>query len=780
MGTINFPGLSTGIDTNTIIQQLMAVEGRTRDIYAQRVTNQQNKQDALNTLKGNLTALQAAVKALSNADDLKAFNISTSDDTKVTADAANGAFEGNHTVAVNQLATADRWVQNTGFKNTEDYVNSDPDNPGIFIYSYNGKEAKVTTASTTTLEEFVGLINNDSDNPGVSASLLFYNNAYHVVLNGKDAGSDYAISVNSSSTEVWQAGSLLTVNGDNADTSTLITKLDQFGSNPLASGETIVISGTDHNGNSVSPVTVNLTSNTKISHVLDAIEEAYDGNVKATLENGKIVVTDKFSGISQLSISLTSATRSLPVMAMSFEGAATAASLTGFAASDFTRSQVAQDSKIKVDGYPISGAVSEVQQIAHSSAITSGTFTLSYGGYTTSAIDYNASIETIQAAINAMPSVQSGDITVSGQTLDTSGNLTFTFNNTLGDVSSILINSSNLSGSLAVTEQTKGVDEWISRSSNTVDNVLSGVTFYLHDVTDSSGEQITLTRDIASVQQKLSTLVSAYNTVVSFIKDNTAYNSQTKIAGVLMGDYTVTTVNDKLYTTLVNSAKGFLSDIDSFLMPGQIGLQLDKDGVLSLDTNTFNNAVSSNYMDVLALIGANKTGSSDSNTIKFYQASSKYTTAGEYNVRVTITGGQIASAQIKSVSDAAWRDAIYSGNMVTGNGSFDNNGNPVYPENGLQFSIDLSHDGTFTTKVDVKQGFVGTLKDALDKVLAGTTGSLAIDQSSIDDTIKNLQDRIDVENDRLDKKQEQLVAKFARLEKTLSLLQSQMGALGLK
>ena len=229
MGTINFPGLSTGIDTNTIIQQLMAVEGRTRDIYKQRVTDQQNKQDTLNTLKTNLTALQSAVKALSNADDLRAFNISTSDDTKVTADATNNAFEGNHTVAVNQLATADRWVQTTGSKYMEDYVGE-----GTFIYSYDGKETTITTTSTTTLEDIVGLINNDANNPGVTASLLYYNNAYHMVLSGNDAGSDYAISVNSSSTEVWQAGSLLTVNGDNADTSTLITKLDQFGSNPLA------------------------------------------------------------------------------------------------------------------------------------------------------------------------------------------------------------------------------------------------------------------------------------------------------------------------------------------------------------------------------------------------------------------------------------------------------------------------------------------------------------------------------------------------------------------
>ena len=107
---------------------------------------------------------------------------------------------------------------------------------------------------------------------------------------------------------------------------------------------------------------------------------------------------------------------------------------------------MAQDSKITVDGFPATAAVSEVQQISHPTAVTGGTFTLSYGGYTTSAINYDASISDIQAALNALPSVQPGDITVSGDTLDGTGNLTFTYANTLGDVSSMLIDTSKLNG----------------------------------------------------------------------------------------------------------------------------------------------------------------------------------------------------------------------------------------------------------------------------------------------------------------------------------------------
>jgi len=250
-----------------------------------------------------------------------------------------------------------------------------------------------------------------------------------------------------------------------------------------------------------------------------------------------------------------------------------------------------------------------------------------------------------------------------------------------------------------------------------------------------------------------------------------------------MGDFIVTNIDNQIITPLIAQTKGFIADIDSFLIPAQIGLKLDGDGILSLDSNAFDEAIAKDYMGVLAVIGANKTGSSDSNNIRFYGASDTYTTAGTYNVQATVSGGaiQIGSVRIKlsSEPESAWRSATFSNNVITGDSSFDENGNPVHPENGLQLSVDLSQSGPFSATVRVKQGFTGAMEDALNKILKTTTGPIDIDQRHIDDTIKNLQDRIDEEDDRLTRKQQFLVDKFARLEKTLTLLQSQMASLGL-
>jgi flagellar hook-associated protein 2 len=782
MSTIQLPGLYTGIDTSQLISQLMTVEQRTLNMYEERKSLWEERKEALSTLQTKLTTLKSSVKALSDSQELRAFQVASSDSDVLTAEASYSAFEGNHKVVINQLATAERWIHTNGFKYAEDYVGA-----GTFIYSYNHKETTITTTATTTLEDLVGLINNDANNPGVTASLLYYNNAYHLMLNGNEAGTDYAIRINSGSTEVWQSDSELKYNGDNATLTTKIKDLDAF-SGTLDADDVIEITGADHFGVDIDQVDLDITDNTTIGHLISEINDAFDGRAKAVFENGKIILTDSTCGTSSLSITLnynnkgSGGSLSLP-MSFTTEGNIPPASLTGFTASDFTMTRVAQDSKIKVDGFPSTSPVSEVQTVNLETAPDNdpdgGTFTLTYRGETTDDIDWDATPTQIQAALEELSTVNSGDITVSASIDDS---VTFTFADTLGDVDLLMINSSLTDGGIAVTasieETTTGIDGYISRSSNTVDDVIHGVALHLHDITDSNGEQVTLTRNIESLKTKLNTMVDAYNAAFTYIQEKTGYNDILKTAGVLMGDYIVSNIKSQLYTPLISQTSGFVEDIDSFLTPGHIGLELDKDGVLSLDTNVLDEAIAEDYMDVLSIIGSDKDGSSDSNTIKFYGSSSDYTTAGTYDVEVEVSGGAIISAKIKLSTESTYRDATYSDNIVTGNSSFDDNGDPVYPENGLQLSVDLSQDDIFTATVWVKQGFAGEMEDALDLTLKLTTGSLQIDQEYVDDTIEDLQEKIELEEERLARKEEQLVKRFARLESTLALLQSQMAALG--
>jgi len=73
---------------------------------------------------------------------------------------------------------------------------------GTFVYTYDSTSRTVTVTSETTLEGLRDLINNDAQNPGVSASILEYNSMYHLVLAGKDTGTDYSITIDNLSTTI--------------------------------------------------------------------------------------------------------------------------------------------------------------------------------------------------------------------------------------------------------------------------------------------------------------------------------------------------------------------------------------------------------------------------------------------------------------------------------------------------------------------------------------------------------------------------------------------------
>ncbi|MFC1678014.1 flagellar hook-basal body complex protein [Planctomycetota bacterium] len=76
-------------------------------------------------------------------------------------------------------------------------------------------------------------------------------------------------------------------------------------------------------------------------------------------------------------------------------------------------------------------AVEEVQTVTLSAAPASGTFTLTYGGETTAAIDWDATDVEIETALELLSTVSSGDIDVSAAMAN---GVTFTFADTLGDV----------------------------------------------------------------------------------------------------------------------------------------------------------------------------------------------------------------------------------------------------------------------------------------------------------------------------------------------------------
>lgn len=108
-------------------------------------------------------------------------------------------------------------------------------------------------------------------------------------------------------------------------------------------------------------------------------------------------------------------------------------------------------------------ATNEVQTVTVTGTPTGGTFTLSYGGQTTSALAYNAAASAVQTALLALSTIGAGNATVSG---GAGGPYTVTF---VGDLAGENVNAITAAASLTggttpgvtVVTATPGVAAWV-------------------------------------------------------------------------------------------------------------------------------------------------------------------------------------------------------------------------------------------------------------------------------------------------------------------------------
>lgn len=143
----------------------------------------------------------------------------------------------------------------------------------------------------------------------------------------------------------------------------------------------------------------------------------------------------------------------------------------------------------------------------------------------------------------------------------------------------------------------------ITSKTNTLENVVNGLTITLKKPTDSTTSQVDLTvgKDGSSIATLLGTFVKAYNEMNKTFKDATAYDPTTKTAAILQGDATVNGAK-QIVRGVLNSTFG--SDDNVLKTLSSVGLSFGRDGSLSLDTTKLNKAVAEHFDDVVNLFGA--------------------------------------------------------------------------------------------------------------------------------------------------------------------------------
>ncbi|MBU1023806.1 hypothetical protein KKB99_05950, partial [bacterium] len=189
-------------------------------------------------------------------------------------------------------------------------------------FTFNGNETDTLQRLANTIESaFKGEVDVSIDSNG--AIMLVESDtsvAGNFSLTGFDfvdadySGSTLSIGIGTSIASGGAQAQILTgtrtfTTGDSATIATAATlldfNLDQLTGGNLDNGQDkIHITGKDHDGNAIDAYYTYATGDT-FQELLTAIETAHGSTVTATIENGKIVITDNTTGDSELSVGLT-------------------------------------------------------------------------------------------------------------------------------------------------------------------------------------------------------------------------------------------------------------------------------------------------------------------------------------------------------------------------------------------------------------------------------------------------------------------------------------------
>lgn len=219
----------------------------------------------------------------------------------------------------------------------------------------------------------------------------------------------------------------------------------------------------------------------------------------------------------------------------------------------------------------------------------------------------------------------------------------------------------NLTGgqALNLTETQAAVDAQftvngisLTKSSNTVSDVISGVTFTLK-ATTAAPVEVTVEADTDAAIAGLKELIDAYNEVASFANSQARYNAETKQAGILAGDATLRNTILKIQDALTRQ---ITSSFTGLRYVGEVGLRFNTDGSMSLDETKLRSALESDLTGVAALfLGDGAAGTAENISVSdprvTYNSKAAATQAGTYAVEITglaqpasAVGGQTISS----------------------------------------------------------------------------------------------------------------------------------------
>ena len=218
MAGFSVGGLATGLDTKTMIAQLVQVERSSQIGYKKRKHQADQRSQAMNDLINLMKEVQTAAEGVDTVTEASAITATSADTDKFTVTGDGDALPNNYEIAIAALAAPQKDMATLG-TSLADTVTQ-----GTYTIQVDGEDAVdvVIDGTNATVAGLITAIN--SSDAGVTASTIFDGTNYTLAITAQETGKEvtYSASNGANWLDIDGGGNKLTLYQPHSDAQFLV------------------------------------------------------------------------------------------------------------------------------------------------------------------------------------------------------------------------------------------------------------------------------------------------------------------------------------------------------------------------------------------------------------------------------------------------------------------------------------------------------------------------------------------------------------------------------
>ncbi len=441
MATFTSLGVGSGLDLNTIVTKLVALERQPIAALQTKASRLQTQVSSFGQINSLMSGVQTAANALNNPLLWSGSTVASSDSSAVSVSASNNVAAGNYAVTVQSLANSQTLASATAFADNTVLPGSGTltlqlgawDSGQANFSPKSGSSAvDIQVSATDTLSNVVDKIN--SAGAGVTASLITDASGVRLSLRSTATGEANGFRMTAADSDGNNSDGLgLSVMAFDPPNGATAMQLMQGSSNAKATVNGIAVTSTTNsvsgvvdgltlNLSKVSSTAINITANPDTASVQAAVKtfaSAYSALVSYLGNQTKYDPTSKVGGLLQGD----SAATNLQARLRSMVGATSGASSTFTRMSDIGL-EVQRDGTLSVNQTKLDSATTKLSELKKAFANTdistsaNSGFARRYAELATQALGVDGTITTRTAGLQKLISKNGDDQTAIGTRAD--------------------------------------------------------------------------------------------------------------------------------------------------------------------------------------------------------------------------------------------------------------------------------------------------------------------------------------------------------------------------